>query len=250
MTLRLACIVMLAASVLSGGLLAQTVPPASGDATGGIGIAPDSTAGPAPQESPASDNTATGNTAPIATAPPVSVPVQAPAQGATRITLPPPFLILDQDRLFTGSQLGQAIIATNEAEAQALREEGQRLDRQFEAEEQALTDQRADLDPEKFRELADAFDAKVVRTRAAQEEKAAALAARSEQRRREFFRRAGPILLRILDESGAGAVVDQRSVLVAKQDLNITDEAIKRLDATIPERGNTPGQTQEQPQRE
>ncbi|WP_112322594.1 OmpH family outer membrane protein [Oceanibium sediminis] len=176
-------------------------------------------------------------TTPEAVAPP---PASAPAA----------FLILDQDRLFAGSQMGQAIIALNESEAQALRDEGQSLDRAFEAEEQALTEQRPELDPDTFRALADAFDEKVVATRAAQEEKAAALAARSDQRRREFFRRAGPILLRILDESGAGAVVDLRGVLVAKQDLNITDEAIKRLDAAYPAGETQDQQPEDQPERE
>lgn len=142
-----------------------------------------------------------------------------------------PFLILDQDRLFNGSKLGQDITAKNEAEAEALRQEGQALDKQFEDEERALTERRDQLAPDEFRKLADAFDEKVVATRKDQEQKAQALADRSDQRRRDFFRRVGPILLSILEDTGAAAVIDQRWVLVAKQQLNITDEAIKRLDA-------------------
>ncbi len=38
------------------------------------------------------------------------------------------------------------------------------------------------------------------------------------------------MLLEILEETGAVAVFDQRDVLISKQDLNITDEVIKRLD--------------------
>lgn len=144
---------------------------------------------------------------------------------------PPPFLILEQDRLLSGSAFGQEIIALNEAEAQQLRQEGEILDRQFEAEERDLTERRATMDPEAFRELADAFDEKVVATRLAQDEKAQALAERSDQRRREFFRQVGPILLDVLEATGAAAVIEQRGVLVSKQDLNITDEVIKRLDA-------------------
>ncbi len=146
---------------------------------------------------------------------------------------PPAFLILDQDRLFAGSEYGQQIIARNEAEADELRAEGERLDAQFEAEERALTERRNEMDPAAFRRLADAFDEKVVATRREQEEKAALLNQRAETRRRDFFRRAGPVLLEILEQTGAVAIVEQRSVLIAKQDLNITDEAIKRLDAAL-----------------
>ncbi|MSU89927.1 OmpH family outer membrane protein [Rhodobacteraceae bacterium 2CG4] len=146
---------------------------------------------------------------------------------------PPAFLILDQDRLFSGSRHGRQIIDRNEAEADALRAEGEQLDRQFEAEERTLTQRRSELEPNEFRRLADAFDEKVVATRREQEEKAAQLNQRIERRRREFFRRVGPVLLEILEQTGAVAIIEQRSVLIAKQDLNITDEAIKRLDTTF-----------------
>lgn len=162
---------------------------------------------------------------------PASGPAQSPRDFPLPDSQPPPFLILDQDRLFNESRLGRSIIEKNEAETEALRREGRQLDRQFEAEERALADRRDDFSPERFRELADAFDAKVVRTRREQEEKATDLAARIESRRRDFFRRAAPVLLRILEETGAAAIVDQRDVLIAKQDLNITEEAITRLDA-------------------
>ncbi len=141
-----------------------------------------------------------------------------------------PFLVMEQDRLLTDSLYGQDIIARNETEAQALREESQQLDRAFEEEERQLTERRAALPPDEFRELADAFDAKVVRARREQEAKAAALSRRVETRQRDFFRRVGPVLLEILEETGAVAVFDQRDVLISKQDLNITDEVIKRLD--------------------
>ncbi|NNU80708.1 OmpH family outer membrane protein [Halovulum dunhuangense] len=143
---------------------------------------------------------------------------------------PRPILVLDQDRLYSGSRLGQSLIAANEAETQALRDENAALDRQFEEEERALTAERPSLDPEAFRAKADEFDARVVATRAAQEQKAEALSRRIDRRRAEFFNRVGPVLLELMNQTGAAAVIDQRNVLISRQDLNITDEAIKRLD--------------------
>ena len=150
-------------------------------------------------------------------------PVAVPFAGA-------PVLVVDQDRLLTGSLLGREILAQNATEAEALREEGRQLDRQFEDEERALTEQRPTLSPEEFRTLADAFDEKVVRTRAEQQEKSNELAQRVENRRIDFFQQVAPILEAILAETGAAAVIDERATLVANQDLNITGEVIKRLD--------------------
>lgn len=158
------------------------------------------------------------------------LPIAAAAQPSDQ-----PFLVLDQERFFTQSEFGRSLIARSEREADELRRESDALDRQFEAEERALTEQRVELAPDAFRELADAFDEKVIRARAEQEAKAQALASRSEARRREFFREAAPVLLRLLEDSRAGAIVEARSLLLSKQDLNITDEAIKRLDAAIAE---------------
>lgn len=172
---------------------------------------------------------------------PVSAQANLPmSQAPAALVVPPPFLILEQERVLAGSLYGQDLLALNDGETEALRAEGQRLDAEFEAEERALSDRRASLSPEAFRALADAFDEKVVATRASQEEKAAALAARLDRRRRNFFARVGPILLALLEETGAAAIVEQRTVLVAKQDLNITNEVIRRLDLVYRTQPETP----------
>ena len=76
--------------------------------------------------------------------------------------------------------------------------------------------------------------------------KAAALNRRAEERRREFLGKVQPILLEILSETGADAVVDRRFVLIFKQDLNITDEVIKRLDEAYLAEGGGQGAQDEQ----
>lgn len=142
----------------------------------------------------------------------------------------PAFLVVDQERVLRESLFGQDLRRTDTEEADLLRAEAEALDRAFEAEELELTEKRPTLPPDEFRALADAFDEKVVRTRQEQQNKANALAQRSEQRQRALFQRLAPVLLAILTETGASAVVDQRTLLIAKGDLNITDEVIKRLD--------------------
>ncbi len=161
-------------------------------------------------------------------------------------TLPPPFLIIEQDRLLRDSRPGQEILRREQADRDALRAEGRALDAQFEAEELELTERRDQMDAAAFRELADAFDTKVVETRRVQEEKETAISRRADARRRQFLQQVQPILLQLLDESGAASIVDRRFVLIFKQDLNITTEVIKRLDAATDPApgGETPGATE------
>lgn len=167
------------------------------------------------------------------------------ATAATAQDQPPAFLVIEQDALLSGSLFGKDVLAQEERDRRRLLEEGSRLDDAFEAEEQELTEKRKTMDPEAFRALADAFDAKVVATRRDQEQKAIDLNRAADERRRAFLNRVAPVLLEFLDKTGASAVMDRRSVLIAKQDLNITDEVIKRLDEIYRAENPAPGPRQD-----
>jgi Skp family chaperone for outer membrane proteins len=142
------------------------------------------------------------------------------------------FLIVNQERLLTGSATGRRLLEEEEVERDKLRAEARALDAAFEAEERQLTEQRATLAPEEFRTRADAFDARVVQARREQDERATALAEEFEQRRRQFYARVAPILVMVMDRRGAKAVFDETSVLLADQSLNITDAVIAEIDAS------------------
>jgi Skp family chaperone for outer membrane proteins len=155
-------------------------------------------------------------------------PPAAAQQGA-------PFLLLNQERLLTGSRTGQALLGDEEAERDALRAEAREIDRRFEEEERRLTELRPTVDPEAFREIADEFDARVIEARREQEARSANLVFEFEQRRRQFFAEAAPILVTLLSRYGAHAILDESSVLLADQSLNITDLVIAEIDARAEE---------------
>ena len=142
-----------------------------------------------------------------------------------------PFLFINQERLLTGSRVGQALLADEEKRRDELRTEARALDSAFEAEERQLTDQRPTMKPEEFRTLADAFDARVVQARKNQDDRASALAQEFDQRRRQFYARVAPLLVELMDRGGARAVFDENSALLTDQTLNITDEVIAAIDA-------------------
>jgi Skp family chaperone for outer membrane proteins len=143
----------------------------------------------------------------------------------------PPFLFINQEQILTGSKSGQAILADEDRQRDALRAESRALDASFEQEESRLTEERPKLAPEEFRKLSDAFDARVVKARRDQDERANALADRFDQRRRQFYAQVAPILVMLMDRYGAKAIFDENSVLLADQSLNITQAVIAEIDA-------------------
>ncbi len=152
----------------------------------------------------------------------------AVAQEAARA----PFLVVDQERILTGSARGADLLAAEEAARDALRATAREIETAFEAEERDLTARRADLSPEDFRRLADDFDGRVVAARAEQDARASALAQDFDQRRRQFYSAVAPILVQVMESLGAQAIFDENSVLLVDQALNITDEVIAAIDRT------------------
>lgn len=143
------------------------------------------------------------------------------------------FLFVNQERLLTGSRTGRALLDAEEAATRELREEARAIDAAFEAEERALAEKRTELAPEEFRVLADAFDARVVEARRLQDERSAGLAQELDQRRRQFFAQVAPLLVAAMERHGAKAIFDENSVLLSDQTVNITDDLILAIDATL-----------------
>jgi Skp family chaperone for outer membrane proteins len=144
-----------------------------------------------------------------------------------------PILIIDQERLFAESRLGEYITRQIEAAAEDLAAENRRIETELIAEELALTEERANLAPEAFRELADAFDEKVQRLREEQDAKERALNLRREEERQEFLARIAPVIGALARERGAVAILDRRAVFLAAGSIDVTEVAIARLNEAI-----------------
>jgi Skp family chaperone for outer membrane proteins len=150
-----------------------------------------------------------------------------------------PILTIDQNRLFAETMFGKASLARLKAGEDALLAENLQIEQGLEAEERALTEQRAVLPPEEFRVLADAFDQKVEAVRAAQRTKYTDLTAAHEADQQRFIQVALPTIGQIMQERGAVVVVDKQTVVVSLKQIEVTDIVIARLDAAIGD-GNTP----------
>jgi Skp family chaperone for outer membrane proteins len=152
--------------------------------------------------------------------------VTAAAQDAT-------FRILNEERLLRESRYGQAVLSElREAERQ-LEDENERIAAELAAEERALTEARADLTPEEFRARADEFDRRVEAIRAERNELSMELTRRSEAAAGRFFDEALPILLQMMAEEGLVAVLRPDALILGADWLDMTDQVIERLDATL-----------------
>lgn len=157
---------------------------------------------------------------------PVTAQQQPPV---TTIEIQSPVLVIDQDRLFSETRLGAQAQAQLETKAEELAGENQRIEADLIARERELTDLRPTMKSEDFRALADEFDARVERIRAEQDEKARELNRARDEARQNFFQEVAGIISVIVREKGAVVVIDRRDVFLSADRIDITDEAILKV---------------------
>lgn len=142
-----------------------------------------------------------------------------------------PILVVDLDRIFRTSKIGVQITFELEQQLEALAAENRKIEQELETEETDLTTRRAELGAEEFRALADEFDQKVQAFRAEQDTKQRELQRLTDAESSSFRERIAPILSAIGRERGAVAVMERRYVLLSADGIDITNEAITRINA-------------------
>lgn len=157
--------------------------------------------------------------------------VPAAAQDFGRVVSP--ILTLDREQLFAGTLYGQRVNRELDAASTAMAAETRSIEAALEAEEKALTEQRATMEPEAFRALAAAFDEKVQALRAERDAAESDLVDQIEAAQLAFFNRIGPVLGQLVRDRGAVLIVDRRAVLLSAANVDITAAAIERIDAVL-----------------
>ncbi len=161
----------------------------------------------------------------------LAVPAAAQAQSVGVVQSD--ILVLDPDRLFSETMLGQRINRDYLADRDKLIVQERELRTELEAEELELTKLRATKTPEEFRDLADAFDAKVQRIRRDHDRAVQDLERQRDQAPLTFMRMVEPVLIEVMREAGGAVILDVRSVLLRADVVDITSLAVSRVDARI-----------------
>ncbi len=149
----------------------------------------------------------------------------------------PAVVMLSQERLFSESLFGQRVQAEIEAATNALARENRQIEAALLEEEQQLTETRAGMSAEEFRPLGDEFDARVEAIRSEQNDRLRRLTSQADAARRFFVQMTTPILVNLLQERGAAAVLDSRAVIYSVDGIDITDLALERIDAELGDGG-------------
>ncbi|WP_165455684.1 OmpH family outer membrane protein [Paracoccus subflavus] len=157
--------------------------------------------------------------------------IPAPADSSPVAAIP--LLTVDQEALFSRSAWGRRTQRVLEETGREVAAENERLATQLAAEESELTDQRPTLDPAEFRRLAEAFDARATAIRRERAQVVEDLNGWAEADRAAFYRAALPLMGEMMQERGAVAVLDRRTVFVSLDAIDMTDDLVARLDADL-----------------
>ncbi|VAV95541.1 hypothetical protein MNBD_ALPHA07-693 [hydrothermal vent metagenome] len=149
-------------------------------------------------------------------------------------------LVLDPDRLYLETKLGKRIAADLQAERDKLIARNRKVEAELEAEEKALTELRATTTAVEFRALADEFDTKVQEIRRRSERAVRDHEGNLERAPILFMRTIKPILIKLMKDANGVVIMDQRSILLRSDVIDITDVAISRVDEAIGS-GTDPG---------
>lgn len=184
--------------------------------------------------------------APAQTPPEGRAPARAPQAGAPfRVAPPPPanegavaalgraVLTVDQEAMYRQSRWGLRAQAELAAQSRQVAADNDRAFADLVADEDALTAARATLSPDQFRARAAQFDEQVMAVRQEREAARMALAETAERDRALFFQAAAPVLGRVMTSRGALVVLDQRTVLIADDRIDVTAATIAALDAEL-----------------
>ncbi|MBR9763656.1 MAG: OmpH family outer membrane protein [Rhodobacteraceae bacterium] len=157
-------------------------------------------------------------------------PVAAQEPAPSDVVPRSPILVVDSERMFSDSAFGQQLSERIETAAAEIAAENRRIEAELADEEQSLTERRPGMTSEDFRAMADAFDQKVTRIRRERDEAAAGLGQDSEAVRRQFLIAVEPVLYSLMQEAGSAVILERRTVFVTREVVDITDEAIRRID--------------------
>lgn len=144
-----------------------------------------------------------------------------------------PILTVDQDSLFNQSDWGKRTKRMLDENGSRIAAENERLSSQLSTEETALTQQRATLDPAEFRKRAEAFDTRATAVRRERAQVVEDLNDWAEADRLAFYRAALPLMGEMMQERGAVAVLDRRTVFASLDAIDLTQDLVTRLNAEL-----------------
>lgn len=152
--------------------------------------------------------------------------------GATSASFAEGIILIDRQRVLSESEPALRLREAEQDRRVALRGELDKIQQALEAEEAEISELRGELDAEAFEARVRAFDAHVREARRRSQALGEGLQAEFERARQQLVAALSPVLAELLDSHQADVIIDVRSVLATRPNLDVTDEAIRRLNAS------------------
>jgi len=162
-------------------------------------------------------------------------PVPAIAQTSDGPRVSVPVLIVDMQRIKSDTAAGRDMLAKTIEIRKRIQEGVAERSESLRAEEQRLAEERENLDPEDFREQVRAFEQQVFANREFSERESRRLQLVLSQASALLRERATAVLSAIMRERRAEVMLDSTQIVLSIERLDITNEAISRLDEILPE---------------
>lgn len=143
-------------------------------------------------------------------------------------------VVVDMQRVLREAAVAVQLRQIELEERRALRARLDAITEQLRTEEAYLTDVRDSTEREQFDAMVEDFDRRVREARQEAQETSASFQSRFSEAFAALDQDIVPVIADILDERGASLALDRRSVLIMREDIDITREVIDRLDAALP----------------
>ncbi len=142
---------------------------------------------------------------------------------------PQPILVVDRERVLRDSAPGRALAAAVQEQRLALQSASTAAEKAMEAEETEIDRIRDHLTREQFEERLRDFDQRVRQVRRDQQQASQDLHARFNDARREMEQALNLVLRDILQERGASVLLNAQTVIMAREEIDITAEAVDKF---------------------
>ncbi len=159
------------------------------------------------------------------------------AQGddAAPVAAPTAVLVVDMQRIKSDTAAGRDMLAKTVEIRRRIQAGIEEREAALREEERRLAEERGSLGPGDFRERVRAFEQQVIDNRAFSERESRRLQLVLSRASGLLRDRVTAVLAAIMRERGAELLLDSTQIVLSADRLDITDEAIGRLDAVMPE---------------
>lgn len=162
-------------------------------------------------------------------------PLGAPVRAQTATQAPAAVIILvDSQQILAESAAGKSLRAQIESYRKKFQADLSKREEDLRKQEAELKRQRTLLSPEAFEERRKAFEQQVTGVQREIQERNKSFETALTDARKQLLTALEPIFADIMKEYGANLMLDQNQVVLGATSLDITQEAIRRLDTKLP----------------